>query len=89
MEDETWEPEENLTNANKMLRGFLAQNNLLPIQFKNDILSTEGNKEARENTKRPIKIEVKTEAVSKESTFKTNISENVSDDFTTRENEVC
>ena len=77
MEDETWEPEENLTNSDEILHDFLAQNNLLPTLptlFKNDVLNNEGNETRASNELNQIFNSVKTEAINEE-----HIS--VADDF--------
>ena len=77
MEDETWEPEENLTNSDEILHDFLVQNNLLPTlpkPFKNDVLNNEGNETRASNELNQIFNSVKTEAINEE-----HIS--VADDF--------
>lgn len=82
MEDETWEPEENLSNSQEILLAFLAQNNLLPTNFKNIILSNEDRNETGEDSEFQIKNVIKTKAINEE-----HIS--VVDEDTFKTKEVC
>ena len=63
VEDETWEPEDNLANSQEILLEFLAQNNLLPTNFKNIILSNEERNETGEHSEFQIKNVIKTKAI--------------------------
>ena len=59
MEDETWEPEENLANSKEILREFLAQNYLLSSILEGEVSNNEG--EGAEDNGRKIQVADKNE----------------------------